>query len=106
MLAYILNPTDEIRESLLKISEKKNLKLINILDGNPNKFERFKKALNLPNTVSDITTQDWLYYIKNAKCVVTDSCHGASFAAIFGTPFVIINNENRGAARFNSLSES
>ena len=105
MLAYILNPTDEIRESLLKISEKKNLKLINILDGNPNKFERFKKALNLPNTVSDITTQDWLYYIKNAKCVVTDSCHGASFAAIFGTPFVIINNENRGAARFNSLSE-
>lgn len=38
MLAYILNPTDEIRESLLKISEKKNLKLINILDGNPNKI--------------------------------------------------------------------
>ena len=105
MLAYILNPTDEIRESLLEISKKKNLKLINILDGNPTKFPRFKKALNLPNTVEDITTQDWLYYIKNAQCVVTDSCHGASFAAIFGTPFVIINNENRGAARFDSLSE-
>lgn len=105
MLAYILNPSDEIRESLLEISKKKNLKLINILDGNPNKFPRFKKALNLPYTVEDITTQDWLYYIKNAQCVVTDSCHGASFAAIFGTPFVIINNENRGAARFDSLSE-
>lgn len=105
MLAYILNPSDEIRESLLEISKKKNLKLINILDGNPNKFPKFKEALNLPNTVENITTQDWLYYISHAECVVTDSCHGASFAAIFGTPFVMLSNRNRGTARFDSLAE-
>lgn len=105
MLSYILNPSDEIRESLLKISKEKNLKLINILDGNPNKFPNFKKQLNLPNTVENITTQDWLYYISHAECVVTDSCHGASFSVIFGTPFVMLSNQNRGTARFDSLAE-
>ena len=42
--------------------------------------------------------------MKNARFVLTDSCHGASFALIFKRNFIAITNKGRGISRFNSLS--
>lgn len=39
--------------------------------------------MDLPNCIENLQVEDWLYYLKNAKFVLTDSCHGASFALIF-----------------------
>ena len=47
--------------------------------------------------------QDWLASFANAKFVVTDSFHGMVFSIVFGKPFVVISNKDRGAARFESL---
>lgn len=103
MLAYILDPTPEIREALLYVAEKKQLKLITIIDARGNK-EECKKILNMPNIIMEtLEVSTWLWYIKNAEFVVTDSCHGVSFSLIFHRPFIAIANRRRGVARFESL---
>lgn len=52
-----------------------------------------------------LETQDWLYYLKHSEFVITDSCHGASFALVFQRPFVCIGNRGRGLDRFESLTK-
>lgn len=47
--------------------------------------------------------QDWLASFANAEFVLTDSFHGMMFSIIFGKPFLVIVNKERGAARFESL---
>lgn len=47
--------------------------------------------------------QDWLASFANAKFVLTDSFHGMVFSIVFGKPFLVIVNKERGAARFDSL---
>lgn len=104
VLSYILDPTPEIREALLFVAKKKNLKLINMLDGyGYRSFEKNKQKLNLPNIVENLDAPTWLWYLKNAEFVITDSCHGASFSLVFERPFVAIANKERGVSRFESL---
>lgn len=102
--AYILDPTPEKREALLKLSEKLGgIKIICLLDGLFWLFNENKKKMNLENCIEDVQVEDWLYYISRARYVVTDSCHGASFAMIFGREFTAITNKRRGFSRFHSL---
>lgn len=72
LLAYILNPTEKIREQLSKLSRERRQKLINLTDGIP--------------------VTDWLYYLSHCDAVVTDSDYGSSFALIFGKPFLCLND--------------
>jgi len=46
---------------------------------------------------------DWIAGFANAKFVITDSFHGMVFSIIFRKPFLVLNNTDRGAARFTSL---
>ncbi|MEG2081169.1 MAG: polysaccharide pyruvyl transferase family protein, partial [Oscillospiraceae bacterium] len=39
---------------------------------------------------------EWLYYIKNAEIVATNSFHGVVFSIIFNTPFIVVPVENSG----------
>lgn len=104
--AYILDPTPEKREALLHLSQKMGgIKIINMLDGLPWLFAKNKALMDLPNCVENLQVEDWLYFIKNARFVVTDSCHGASFAIIFKRNFIAITNKRRGYSRFKSLSD-
>lgn len=45
----------------------------------------------------------WLRFIRDCECLITDSFHGCVFAIIFNKPFVCLGNESRGSARFDSL---
>lgn len=47
--------------------------------------------------------QSWLASFASARFVVTDSFHGMVFSIIFGKPFIVIANKDRGVARFVSL---
>lgn len=102
ILSYILDPTPEIREALLYAAEKKNLKLVNMLDGRGDR-KKNKEILNLPNIVENLDAPTWLWYMMHAEFVITDSCHGASFSLIFEKPFIAIANKRRGVSRFESL---
>lgn len=100
---YILDPTDEKREALLHVSMLLGKKLVNMLDGWPNKFAANKKRLNLENTVENLQVEEWLSYFKNSDFVITDSFHGTCMAVLFGKPFIAIGNPGRGTSRFESL---
>lgn len=45
----------------------------------------------------------FLSYVKNAKCMITDSFHGTAFAINFNTPFVEILPENKTGTRNMSI---
>lgn len=50
---------------------------------------------NLTNEV-----EDFLYIIKNADFVFTDSFHGTCFSSIFKKQFISFHNSNRGSSRY------
>lgn len=103
LVTYILDPTPEKREAILYASRKLNKKVINMLDGVPWEFERNREKLGLDNVVEGLEVQDWIYYLKHSSFVITDSCHGASFAILFERDFVCFGNPARGMSRFRSL---
>ena len=59
-----------------------------------------------PQTKIYQSVVDWIKCIDESNLVVTDSFHGVVFSIIFDKPFVLMINENRGAERFISLSNT
>ena len=103
IVTYILDPTPEKRQAILHASKVMGKKVINMLDGMPWNFEKNRRELGLDHVVEELQVQDWVYYLKNSSFVITDSCHGASFAILFQKDFVCFGNEARGLSRFHSL---
>ena len=105
ILGYILNPTEEKRKALLRASQKLQLPLKVILDGQEN-YDKNYKAMNLNDAVLEtVGVEDWLYYFKNAQFILTDSYHGLCFSLIFHKNFICFGNRLRGMSRFNTLIE-
>lgn len=52
------------------------------------------------------SVEEWLWQIKNADFVVTDSFHGVAFCLLFGKEFIVIGNTHRGIDRIESLLET
>lgn len=94
ILIYQLRPNKEFDNYAEKISKKTGLKLIRI---STMFFQKFKcgEFHYLPKA------EEFLWYIKNANCVLTDSFHGTCFAINFGTPFIEIL-----PGRFNARNQS
>lgn len=105
LCTYILDPTEEKRDAILHVAQEKNLPMIHMLDGYMEYFESNKKKLHMDGVVENLQVEDWLYYIYHCDFLVTDSCHGASFAILFGKPFICIGNPSRGLPRFESLGK-
>jgi len=56
----------------------------------------FRAGIDKKYNGEPIGILEWLYNVKNAKFVVTNSFHGAIFSIIFHTPFVVVPVENSG----------
>lgn len=50
--------------------------------------------------------EDWLYRIKHADFIITDSFHACVFSIIYQKQFYVVGNMYRGMARFESLLET
>ncbi len=50
-----------------------------------------------------MSNEEFLSYIKNAECMITDSFHGTAFAINFNTPFVEILPNNKTGTRNMSI---
>lgn len=96
LLTYILDSTPEKTEVINKISKEKCLTpfRVNSKANNSNAF--VEDRIQPPVEV-------WLRGFYDAEFVVTDSYHACIFSIIFGKPFVVIGNKERGMARFDSL---
>ncbi len=87
LVAYLLDPTDRIKEQIDRIAVQKSLKV------------RYVQA----GEGADYTVEQWLAMFRDASWVITDSFHGTVFSILNHKPFAVLVNEGRGADRFHSL---
>ncbi len=98
LMNYILNESRQRDEIIDCVASTLSLTPLNIVPKGV--FNRRSKDLN--NSVLP-SVEEWLLGIRNSEFVVTDSFHGVLFSIIFNTPFIAIENRDRGSARFYSL---
>jgi len=84
LLYFLGDMTEEYRKTIEYIKEKYNLEVINILD------KRTPYYLIGPG--------EFVYLMKNASVVLTDSFHGSVFSYIFDRPFKIFKREGFGGS--------
>lgn len=96
LLCYILDETDDKNLLIKQIAENKDLTPFRAHS------RVFTKGVALEDTIQPPVEQ-WLRNFKEAEFVVTDSFHACVFSIIFGKPFVVIGNKDRGMARYKSL---
>lgn len=96
LLCYILDETSFATEVINTIEQRMGL-------------HRFHVNSRADNTWAPVderiqpSVEQWLRGFYDAEFVVTDSFHACVFALLFGKPFVVIGNKNRGLERFRSL---
>lgn len=64
-------------------------------------------SLREGNEIFNIGPSEFLYLIKNARCVFTDSYHGTIFSVLYGKPFVHLQRKQSNlntASRFDTLT--
>ncbi len=104
--AYVLDPTPEKKQALLWLAEKLGKDIVVMLDGWPHLFKKNKEKMGLPQyTVTELTVNDWIFYMENSDFVLTDSFHGTCVALLYEKQFYAISNPGRGASRFESLTK-
>lgn len=94
---HILDRTSEKDKIIHQIAREKELIPFKI---NTKKIEN--KTIHLKKFMYQ-PIEAWLKAFMDAEFVVTDSFHACVFSILFNKPFIVIGNEQRGIARFNSL---
>ena len=96
MLCCILDSTEEKDLLIKRIAQSKGLTPFR---GHSRVFDKY---VGLEERIQP-SVEQWLRNFRDASFVVTDSFHACVFSIIFGKPFVVIGNEDRGMARYMSL---
>lgn len=100
IFAYILDGNIEKRNLINQVAEKYHLPVWCAYDIEHPEMSRHYLQLK----EADIKKpEDWLWYIKNSRYVITDSYHGGCFSIIFHKKFICIANVLRGKGRFQEL---
>lgn len=94
MAVYLLDETEEKSQLTAAICQQSNLYAQHLMPHPGAKRLIDRLPLSIPQ---------WLRFIRDSECVLTDSFHGCVFSIIFNKPFICLGNENRGSARFDSL---
>lgn len=100
VFAYLLDATPEKRRFAEEVAREVGTTAFEMMP-KMTVYDRWKE-------VSDYQlkpVENWLENILNAEFVVTDSFHGAVFSTIFDKPFVVVENKERGLARFATLKQ-
>ena len=87
---YTLTRPIETYNFVHELSRELNYDEIIIGNGLKNANNKQREKFPDENFVNPILAQDWLKYIKNCKCLITDSFHGICFAILFNKPFICL----------------
>lgn len=95
IFVYLLGKmSDEYNNKITEISQAYDLEIINL-------YDRKNK------TIYNAGPSEFIWLIKNAKLVITDSFHSIVFSIINKTPFIHFNRQDKGAsAKINSRIEN
>lgn len=96
LLCYILDESEEKLGLINDIAKERHLTpfSVNSRIGDPSAPQ--KDRIQPP-------VEQWLRGFMDAQFVITDSFHACVFSILFGKPFLVIGNKERGMARFDSL---
>ena len=98
VFAYMLDLTPEKEKAAKYVADKLGIKLKLISNM---RYKGKSKYIDEYN----ISIEDFVYYCKNAKFIITDSFHGVCFSIIYEIPFIGIINEMRGVSRYKIFDE-
>lgn len=108
ILAYILDPNEQIVQKLEQVAELIGKPVVVALDMNPKKVEE-NQALFIHSHQKQVYVMDcpqveqWLYSFAHADGILTDSFHGTLFSHVFEKDFVAFPNAKRGKDRFTDV---
>lgn len=94
MAVYLLDETKEKKALTRTLSKEIGLHAQHLMPHPGAKRLMDRLPLSIPQ---------WLRFMRDCECVLTDSFHGCVFSIIFNKPFICLGNESRGSARFDSL---
>lgn len=100
---YILDPSDEKKTLIKDIATKSGLIPFTVM---PRYQAENRTKEDVKKKIEDCifpSVTSWLRAFMDAEMVIVDSFHGAVFSIIFNKPFWVIDNAERGNARFDSL---
>lgn len=86
ILYYTVRSSQTLWDHCVKLAEKTNMKILRI--GSNIISRQFKKRDGV-EYVSDAAPDQWLYLLRNARYVVTNSFHGTAFAINFKKDFYV-----------------
>lgn len=98
IVAYMLAYSKGKEDILRKIADILQREIILIPDATKGRNAEWE----MPMT-TDISVEDFVYYVKNSDLIVTDSFHAVCFSLIYGIPFVATSEKRAGKDRFTSL---
>lgn len=96
LLNYILDETHEKCQLVNDITKERGLTAFRVNSKVESEHASLKERIQPP-------VEQWIRGFYDAEFVVTDSFHACVFSILFGKPFVVIGNKERGMARFKSL---
>lgn len=94
LTTYLLDNSAVKQAFVHQVANKGSLSVVDLYPRKRGKFSTYKSIVF------------WLESILNADKVVIDSFHGMVFSILFNKQFVVLGNEKRGMARFQSLLEA
>lgn len=96
LMCYVLDKSEDACAIIDYIAKEKGLKSFEVIaqsDVDSSENEGFYQP----------PVEKWLKGFMDAKFVVTDSFHACVFSILFGKPFVVLANQERGVARYQTL---
>ena len=97
VLVYQLHNDKKLSQYAKKVAREKGLPLVRVSTS-------FHQIVRSGRFIWCPEIGEFLSYIKNAECMITDSFHGTAFAILFNTPFVeVLPNNNTGTRNISIL---
>lgn len=96
LLTYVLDETSEKARIIRKVAERYHYEVYRANSHYEDEWAPLEERVQPP-------VEQWLKDFHDARLVITDSFHATVFSILFGKPFVVIGNANRGLSRIHSL---
>lgn len=96
LLTYVLDETPEKARIIRQVADRHHYEVYRANSRYEDSFAPLEERVQPP-------VEQWLKDFHDARFVITDSFHATVFSILFGKPFVVIGNANRGLSRIHSL---
>lgn len=96
LLTYVLDETPEKARIIREVADRHHYEVYRANSRYEDNFAPLEERVQPP-------VEQWLKDFHDARFVITDSFHATVFSILFGKPFIVIGNKERGLSRIDSL---